>query len=61
MSFDLLLPAYTLLAFFGFLAICAWAWACDGARDGDFSAAAALPFNDPEAEAERRRALLTGR
>lgn len=59
MGFDLLLPTYTLLAFLGFLAICAWA--CDGTRDGDFSAAAALPFNDPEAEAERRRALLTGR
>lgn len=56
MTFALVVPVATVFAFFGFLTICAWA--CDTARDSDFSAAAALPFTDPEAEAERRRALF---
>lgn len=52
-------PLFTLVALFAFLGICAWAF--DRNRDADFAAAAELPFNDPEAEAERRRALLLGR
>lgn len=49
----------TLAGFFGYLSICAWAFAAG--RQADFDAAAELPFNEPEELARQRRAMLLGR
>lgn len=50
---------FTLMSFFCFLAIIAWAYS-DKSKKG-FDEAANLPFNDPEELALERKALILGR
>ncbi|MCE1240439.1 MAG: CcoQ/FixQ family Cbb3-type cytochrome c oxidase assembly chaperone [Azonexaceae bacterium] len=59
MDFTLIAQIHTVAAFFGFLSICAWAFG--QAPKQAFAEAEQLPFTDPEAEAEKRKALLLGR